>query len=676
MSGLAPTRPARKDRNERIIETTKLMQANRAAGMSFMDNEADAIAKGCDPNHVKGWVDLLTEQDAEERDKREAEREARPKVMLPGTDQTISDAGSQLGALLATTERFYNRRGTVTKVGTDATGSHVLEPVSPATLASQFETVANLIKGKDGTPKRAICSEHTARAIASAETFINELPEIKVVTDCPVLIEREGKLVEIAGFDLQSGILAGGCRTVDATPPEAKKLLFSILQDFRFNQPADRARALAAIVSPTLVFGGLMKGRAPVDLGEADKSQTGKGYRLKVTAAIYAQGVKTITQRKGGVGSLEESLQTAILRGNNFICIDNVRGKLDSPLFESLLTEETVEARSLHRTQEIDVTRTIFQITSNKAELTKDMANRTSCVKLLKQPESYHFNAYPEGDLLDHVRANQPLYLGAVFAVVRVWHEAGQPRTRETRHDFRGWAQTLDWICQHPLDTGPLLEGHRETQERMTNPVLNWLRDVALEVALSKQNDSWLRARDIVEIISDTETETPGLSEGHDLTNEKTRKSVLQATGRKLGQCFRSADLVLIDGIQIERQLTNEPATRKSLKAYRFSTAPMKHKPIGANLELDSANSVADNAKDTQNSVAPMAAPEVAPMNAPMKSFCAPNAPDTSRIDSIKTEKHIISKVMRPLGALGATGSPANAKELDQAELDWMSALP
>ncbi len=89
---------------------------------------------------------------------------------------------------------------------------------------------------------------------------------------------------------------------------------------------------------------------------------------------------------------------------------------------------------------EVDPRRVVVQFTSNKADITIDLANRSSCVRILKQPDGYRFREYPEGGILDHVRANQPLYLGAVFAVVKAWHVAGKPHTDTTGHDFRAWA--------------------------------------------------------------------------------------------------------------------------------------------------------------------------------------------------------------------------------------------
>ncbi|MFU8780606.1 MAG: hypothetical protein ACNA71_06225, partial [Kiritimatiellia bacterium] len=77
---------------------------------------------------------------------------------------------------------------------------------------------------------------------------------------------------------------------------------------------------------------------------------------------------------------------------------------------------------------------------------------------------------------------NQPRYLGAVFTIARAWHDAGKPQTTETRHDFRKWAKSLDWITTNIFNAGSLLDGHDEVKERMTNPALNWLRDIGIAV--------------------------------------------------------------------------------------------------------------------------------------------------------------------------------------------------
>ncbi len=509
------------------------------------------------------------------------ETDGKPAVILPVGAQSISDTGRALGELLAKTERFFIRGGAVVKLATDPDGLPHLEDVRPAALASDFESVAVLFKidgvDEDGKPKLkpSTCPEQTAKLIAASATFREAMRPIHVLTRCPVLIERGRGLLQVSGYDRESGILAAGMPAEAMDVAEAVRLLREVLAGFRFATPADHARALAAMVTPALVFGGLVKNlRAPVDLGEADASQTGKGYRNKLTAAVYAQSVKTVTQQRAGVGSMEESFNMALIRGANFIALDNVRGKIDSPSFESFLTEDTYHARAPYREPvEIDPRRVVIMLTSNKADVTPDLANRCACVRLLKQPEGHAFAHYPEGDILEHVRANQPRYLGAIFAIVRAWHEAGKPRTTETRHDFRPWAQVLDWITRNLLDAGPLLDGHRETQARMTNPVLNWLRDVALEVIRARQAGAWLRASDLVDLIAESGTETPGLPEHGDLTDPETRKAAQQATGRRLHLCFRAGDVLTLDGMTIERREEYNSASRFTVKEYRFTPA-------------------------------------------------------------------------------------------------------
>lgn len=598
------------------------------------------------------------------------EPSGKPTVILPHGAQSISAAGAALGELLAQTQRFFVRGGAVAKLGSDPDGLPRLDEVKPATLASDFEAVATLCKSGENGPTPTTCPEQTAKIIAASAAFRAAMPFITVLTRCPVLSEQAGALTQISGYDRASGILAAGMPAEPMDLDAARVLLCDMLEGFRFATPADRARALAALVTPALVFGGLLRGRAPVDLGEADASQTGKGYRNKLTAALYAQSVRTITQQKSGVGSLEESFNAALIRGANFIALDNIRGRIDSPAFESFLTEDTYSARMPYREPvEIDPRRVVLMLTSNRADVTPDLANRSSCVRILKQPDGHTFTVYPEGDILEHVRANQARYLGAVFAIVKAWYDAGRPRTTETRHDFRPWAQTLDWITRNLLDAGPLLDGHRETQARMTNPVLNWLRDVALEVIRAKQAGAWLRAGDLVDLIAETGIETPGLPEHGDLTDHETRKAAQQSTGRRLGLCFRAGDQVTIDGMIIDRRETYEPEARKHLREYRFQSAPNEPERIGANLP-----ETPDTAPETPTAPAPeqaemtlcaYSAPDRAPDDAPIKTHIAPNAPNTTRYGqsffNSMSDEGVNIHSMEPLGALGATEAEINA---------------
>jgi len=615
-----------------------------------------------------------------------------PMVFVPGGPAPILRSAVQLGSLLDKTGKYYVRGGMVTTVGKDKDGRPILETIKPAGLASVFETVARVMEftKREGqfVPQEAVFTEQAAKLIQHSAVFQALLPPIHLLSRCPVLIERGDALVQVSGYDREAGILAFGNPAPDVQVEDAEAMLSEMLADFRFATSADRARALAAIITPAMVFGGLLGGRAPVDLGEADLSQSGKGYRARLVAAVYNHIVKTVTQKKGGVGSLEESFCTALVQGYSFISFDNIRSAIDSPALESFLTEDTFLARVPHLVAiEVDPRRVIVQLTSNRAEITPDLANRASCVRILKQPEDYRFGQYPEGDILEHVRANQPTYLGAVFAVVKEWHAAGKPRTDTTGHDFRAWAGKLDWITQNILHVGPLLEGHRETQVRMATPVLNWLRDVALAVRDGGLLGTWLRANDLVDIIAlRPDTELPGLPDGADLMEEEVKKKVLQAVGRRMAQYFGADSVRAIDTFRIERKETADILNRRTTREYCFQAAeptpvkcayapgaPMAHRrTIGADVTDDvseASQPVQTGLSDpAESALCAYAAPMGAPIAAPMKTLCAPNAPMGSEIaqrDNEKTrasgEVHVFtswnreeSGTHRRIGAIGA----------------------
>ena len=245
----------------------------------------------------------------------------------------------------------------------------------------------------------------------------------------------------------------------------------------------------------------------------------------------------------------------ALISGATFICLDNVRGRIDSPAIESFMTEDTYLARALRSDAFVDPKCVTLMLTSNRAELTPDLARRSACVRIRKRPEGYLYRTYPEGDVLDHVRVNQPRYLGAVFAVVKAWWAAGCPRTSESRHDFRLWAQSLDWVCRSLLGTCAVMDGHQHAQARMTTPMLTWLRDLANAVLRQGRDGRWLRTHALVDIAeTDGSVDIPGLPEGQDTGMDAARKTVLQAFGRRLKQCFRDDKAVVLDDLVVQRQ--------------------------------------------------------------------------------------------------------------------------
>jgi hypothetical protein len=215
----------------------------------------------------------------------------------------------------------------------------------------------------------------------------------------------------------------------------------------------------------------------------------------------------------------------------------------------------------------IDPSRFFLMLSSNGVETTRDFANRSSIVRIRKR-DGYKFRQYPEGDLLEHVRANQPRFLGAVFAIVREWINRGCPCSNETRHDFREWVQKLDWIVQNIFRDAPLMDGHQSAQERVSNPDLTFLRKLTLAVADQDRLDESLPASNLYEIAESTEVDIPGL-------REPDEKKGMRQIGSIMARLFKASDSLSLDAFRVTRRdietQRSDGGRTYTAKTYRFT---------------------------------------------------------------------------------------------------------
>lgn len=508
-------------------------------------------------------------------------------VMLPGGGVRIIDTAAQLGRAMSNGSALFSKGTMLAQLQRDNTGAHTLVPVKTERLRSLAEEFAQLVLRKSTNEGvryvPGIISENTCKAILAAPQFLNCFREIGVLSPCPVLVPRTcGSLDVVIGYDSASKIMAFGSQLPEISLEESKELLLGVLDDYRFSSEFDRARAFASLLTPALVHGGILEvtdgGRPPLHYLEADHSQAGKGYFFKIVTTIYGHPATVVSQRRRGIGSMEESFDSALIKGAIFICFDNLRGKIDLPALESFLTETSYTARIPYVQANIDPRRVVSFATSNDAEITPDLANRSLCVRILKQPEGHQFKRYTEGNLLSHIRANQSKYIAAVFTIIRHWWDAGRFRTNETRHDFRPACQILDWIVQNTMGMPPLMEAHVDMKRRITNSALSWLRKLAAAVINLGQGGKRLQTNELIDICEQGGVEIPGINEG-ELFGESDSsfdRKACQGLGRRLRACFRASDRIVVDHMTVERvseEVEREGHGFSETKFYIFNLA-------------------------------------------------------------------------------------------------------
>jgi len=528
-----------------------------------------------------GWDDLQSTAHSDLPDN------GLPVAYLPSNYTTTRESATELMEILAPVQEIFVRGENFVVLKTETVGSDevtFLKTINQHGFRSVAEKHTQFrIKSKekkkgaliDESP-RLFSSEH-AVGIMACEEAIKILPEIRGLVSFPPM--RADGSVQAEGYDPKSGILVTTSVQMESPSlPDSAELLRGLLRDWKFATPADESRVMAALLAPMLRLGIWQGERVvfPIFIFEADLSQTGKGFLTKLIGLIYHEIFSLVAQPNRGVGSFDESLGKALLRGRPLICLDNLRGKLDSPILESFTTASgKVHARALRADGEVDSRYYVLYATSNGIESTQDIANRMCVTRLLHQPRAYQWHQWPEGSLLKHVEKNRGLYLGAICTILREWIDRGSPSI-ECHHDQREWAGAMNWIVQEALHLPPLMEGHEEIQKRAVTPGYGFLREIALVI---KDTEKTLTAAQIVDLAQTEGIPLPGWKVGRMDENGE-----LKHMGTILGKCFAEGDVIDIEGTIITRSeisVSREDGQGSfQKKTYTFRKEGHIHTPI------------------------------------------------------------------------------------------------
>lgn len=495
-----------------------------------------------------------------------------PIVYLPGDLTTIRESAVGLMDVLAKTETVFSYMGSAVTMASKQEQRGVFEKLAKERLPSFAERHARFrrkewVNGGASVRDlpRAFSSSH-AGAILSCKEALNGLPRISRLCSFPP-ISGDGKVLSVGYHKEHELFVTSKTEVPEVTTDEAVKLLLNLLGDWKWSSPADQSRAIAAILAPMLRLGLFLEKSLvmPIFMVEANHSQSGKGMLVKLIGSIYNEPVRLISKRTGGVGSLDEQFNKALLEGRPLISLDNLRGRINSATLESFVTADgRFNARALRSEGEVDSRGYVVYGTSNAFETTQDLANRLCAIRILRQPDDYRWREWPEGGIIEHVNANHPLYLGAVAAVLRFWILDGMPRL-DCSHRQREWASGMNWIVQRIFGLAPLTEGHNALVERVRDPVHGFLR----ELAISLQGDE--QTFTLAEMISEAHAkgiDVPGLK------SSGSPKAEQLHLGAPISRLFADQNLLELEGYTIERTVVREPRPDGEgyfgSKVYRF----------------------------------------------------------------------------------------------------------
>jgi hypothetical protein len=327
-------------------------------------------------------------------------------------------------------------------------GPHGAEPGAVNRLAS---LIAVGVRGEESS-SQAIVPAKLVGALLADPDLRRELPKIEYYAR-RLTFDRNFNLCR-PGWNPGTGILihaddvepqpftpAAAAAGVERLPPALRALL----GEFCWATEADLANAVAAMLTGLLV-NHFIDDPHPVVL--LDGNQPGIGKTLLVQAIGRAlDGVEPTRTPLCHDEELAKRLCTQLREArSSLVFLDNVRGRIDSPLLESNIPAAELSFRLLGHN--LNVTRPntyLWVITSNGTAATGDLVSRGLPVRLHYEgdPEARKFSVSP----LEYATENRPQLLAELAGMVVRWREAGQPLA-EPKSRCARWSRVIGGILQ------------------------------------------------------------------------------------------------------------------------------------------------------------------------------------------------------------------------------------
>jgi hypothetical protein len=255
---------------------------------------------------------------------------------------------------------------------------------------------------------------------------------------------------------------------VDGVGDAVDLLLGEWLGDFPFASDADRAHALAALLTP--IVRAEIDGPCPLVMIEAPERRTGKTLLMELLTEVSSGQTPNPA---GWAHDDEERRKTwsmLVRRGEAVICVDNVSGRMDDDPLCRILTSGALMERLLGTQDAIDVpARSVWMATGNNALMSQDLIGRSIRVRLDSQTDTPEARQeFRIADIKAWTRARVDLLRSAALELVAAWHRQGRPYSGARLGKFEGWSRVVGGILEVAGVRGFL--GNRAEQADAADP--------------------------------------------------------------------------------------------------------------------------------------------------------------------------------------------------------------
>jgi hypothetical protein len=314
----------------------------------------------------------------------------------------------------------------------------------------------------------------------------------KRIIDSPILVKTSdgsARLEARTYIPALESIVLGETKDIEELQMElgeAKDILAELTAYWKWVDKIDLARGLAELFTPALLAGGFIERPVPAFLITADQPDAGKTFWHKAVGWIYGEDVDSnVLGGRTSIGGLEELLASALYHGRNFFFVDELDGKVKSPLINALLTGASRKNIRLpfHPMSEVDIEQFIVLLAGVKGfVLEEQFATRIVPVRINKPSgDGFQWNDSSGNLVSSWIKKNRLKFLGAIYAIIKKWVSLGMPVSAPDSR-FPSWSVGVNGVLENVLETARVTFELTLCQADLANPIVAWIEEVHEEV--------------------------------------------------------------------------------------------------------------------------------------------------------------------------------------------------
>lgn len=343
-------------------------------------------------------------------------------------------------------------------------------------------------------------------------------PPLRGISQAPA-VREDGTVIELAGYDPDLAIYMRPTQPVShQVPPKPSPkdvqtakmwLLDALLEGFDFASQADRANALALLLTGVMRWGPCSEDLIPLAVLDASMQGTGKGTLAAVVSAVWG-GSGALATYPESERELKLSITSVLMTDTPVVIWDNVERDIDSAALAGLLTGRIWSDRILGGNEYASLPNDrLWMVTGNNIKLGRDLPRRSIWIR--QEPKVNPTTGQRDfkiPNLLQWLDKNLGTIWWALLTLVRHWAAQGMPdaqsQAARSTSTFDDWARKVGGILEACgvegfLENRAALLHEDTSSEELQILVENLIREFP--------NAAPFRARDVVLRLSEPGTE-------------------------------------------------------------------------------------------------------------------------------------------------------------------------